>query len=307
MQAVLEGFATIGLVIGLGALIGHLGLVDLAAQRVLTTVAFFVASPALLLTMLSKADIPQVFSGNLISSCCGVLAAVAVYALADRLLWRHDLGDSVIGALASGYVNAGNLGVPIAVYVLGDASYVAPTLLLQLLFLQPIALAILDAQRPGSRTSVRQFVRRAATNPLTVGSLIGVVLALGHWTLPRFLWDPLELVGNMAVPMVLVAYGVSLRLGPRFGAGTRVSEVAALSAIKLLVQPLAAYLIAHFALGLDGPALLAVVVTSALPTAQNIFVHATRYRRQETLACDTILVTTIGSVPVILLNTLLLT
>jgi len=27
--------------------------------------------------------------------------------------------------LASSYVNAGNLGVPIAVYVLGDASYVA--------------------------------------------------------------------------------------------------------------------------------------------------------------------------------------
>ena len=58
---------------------------------------------------------------------------------------------------------------------------------------------------------------------------------------------------------------------------------------------------AHFALGVDGHALLAVVVTSALPTAQNIFVHATRYDRGTVLARDTILITTMGSVPVILL------
>jgi predicted permease len=64
--------------------------------------------------------------------------------------------------------------------------------------------------------------------------------------------------------------------------------------------------VAHFVLGLSGHALLAVVVCSALPTAQNIFVHATRYDRAVTLARDTILITTLGSVPVILLITLLL-
>lgn len=57
---------------------------------------------------------------------------------------------------------------------------------------------------------------------------------------------------------------------------------------------------------MQGHALLAVVVCSALPTAQNIFVHATRYDRATTLARDTILLTTIGSVPVILLVTVLL-
>ena len=40
---------------------------------------------------------------------------------------------------------------------------------------------------------------------------------------------------------------------------------------------------------------------SWIGAAQNIFVHATRYDRATILACDTILITTIGSVPVILL------
>ena len=61
------------------------------------------------------------------------------------------------------------------------------------------------------------------------------------------------------------------------------------------------YAVAHLALGLDGAALLAVVVCSSLPTAQNIFVHATRYDRSSTLARDTILVTTVGAVPLITL------
>ena len=61
-----------------------------------------------------------------------------------RLLFVRDLGDTVIGTPARAYVNAGNLGLPIAAYVLGDVALVAPTLLLQMLVLQPIALAVLD-------------------------------------------------------------------------------------------------------------------------------------------------------------------
>jgi malonate transporter len=48
-------------------------------------------------------------------------------------------------------------------------------------------------------------------------------------------------------------------------------------------------------------------VTAALPSAQNIFVHATRFGRAELLARDAIFLTTIGSGPVIAVITVLLT
>ena len=73
-------------------------------------------------------------------------------------------GELVIGALASPYVNAGNLGLPVAAYVLGDAAFVAPTLLLQLLVLQPTALAALDADvRGGGRRSRTSSFDRSPT------------------------------------------------------------------------------------------------------------------------------------------------
>ena len=49
------------------------------------------------------------------------------------------------------------------------------------------------------------------------------------------------------------------------------------SAFKLVIQPAIAYLFARFALGMEGQALFAVVVVSSLPTAQNVFVAASRY------------------------------
>ena len=67
------GFATIAAVIGVGALIAHLGVVDLGAQQVLNRVAFFVASPALLLTTVAEADVSDVLSRSLVATVAGVV------------------------------------------------------------------------------------------------------------------------------------------------------------------------------------------------------------------------------------------
>ena len=83
--------------------------------------------------------------------------------------------------------------------------------------------------------------------------------------------------------------------------------MASLVALKLLVQPVAAYLIGAYFVGLEGHNLLAVTVIAALPTAQNVFTFAMRYERGVLLARDVIFVATILSVPVIIAITWLLT
>jgi predicted permease len=297
---VIEGFGTIAAVIALGALLAQLRVVDDRARVVLSRLSFFVASPALMVTVLGDTDVTTVLSQNLVATVAGVLVAVALYVLAARLVWRRALPETVVGSLSAAYVNAGNLGLPIAAYVLGDAALVAPTLLLQLLVLQPLALALLDHGTSERRFSVGRAMARPLTNPLTVGSILGLLLSLTGFPLPAVVRDPLELVGGMAVPSMLIAYGISLRLGPRPGHGTSATEVGLISVLKLVVQPLTAYLVARFVLGVGDTGLLAVTVLAALPTAQNIFVHATRYGRGEVLARDSIFVTTLASVPVVL-------
>jgi malonate transporter and related proteins len=307
VQGVFEGFATIGVIIALGVLLAQLGVLDLTAQKVLSRLSFFVASPALMVLVLGSADVTSVLSKSLAATAVAVTVCAVLYLVAARWVWRKPVADATIGTMSAVYVNAGNLGLPIAAYVLGDAALVAPTLLMQLLVLQPLALAVLDHAVSARRFSFARAITRPLTNPLTVGSLLGLALALSGLTLPQAVADPLELVGGMAVPAMLLAYGISLRLGPRPGHGTSAAEIGYITVLKLVVQPLTAYVVARFALGLDDTGLFAVTVLAALPTAQNIFVHATRYGRAEVLARDSIFVTTVLSVPVIVVIAAVLT
>ncbi|KQX76216.1 MULTISPECIES: AEC family transporter [Aeromicrobium] len=304
MTGVFEGFATIGILIALGILLAHLGIIDEAGQRTLSTLAFFVASPALLVTVLESSDVAEIFSGALLATVAAVLVTGAVF-VAIAVVRREPLGETVVGTLCSAYVNAGNLGLPIASYVLGDPALVAPVILMQLLVLQPLALVLLDADASENRLSWRAVLARPLKNPITIGSFLGLVLAVTGTSLPATVHDPLELVGGMAVPSMLLAYGVSLRLGPLPGRGVPVGRLGLVVALKLVVQPAVAYLVGRFALDLDTPALLAVTVLSALPTAQNVFIIASRYERAQLMARDAIFVSTLASVPAVVVITAL--
>lgn len=312
MRGVLAGFATISIVIGLGFLLAQLKILDATAQGVLTRVAFYVASPALMITVLGGTDIHRLFSANLIASLGSVAVVATTAVLLARLLWKREAGDTVIAAFSAAYVNASNLGLPIAAYALGDAALVAPMLLAQLVILQPTGLAVLDAITyvPAPGTSERRLLHirlsQPFRNPLAVGSLIGLLLALTGIKLPVIINAPLTLVGGIAVPSMLLAYGISLRLGPLPGAGEPRIQIATLATLKLVVQPAVAYLIGAYVVGLTSHDLLAVSVIAALPTAQNIFTFALRYDRGMILARDMIFVTTVLSVPVILIITWLL-
>jgi len=74
---------------------------------------------------------------------------------------------------------------------------------------------------------------------------------------------------------------------------------------KLAVMPGLAVVVGT-AVGLSGGQLLAPVVTAALPTAQNVFMYASRYGAAKDLARDAVLLTTAGFVSVVLLAAALL-
>lgn len=74
----------------------------------------------------------------------------------------------------------------------------------------------------------------------------------------------------------------------------------------MVVMPMTVYTIARWGFGEEGDALFAQVVIAALPTAQNVLVYATRYRRGQILARDTALLTTLTSIPTIMVIALLL-
>lgn len=314
MAEVLSGFFIIWLIIAVGYAVGRTGSLGPNAQPVLSRVAFFVASPALLFTTLSESDVFLVLGPQLWVATFSAGIAAAVYLIIARFfVTKRSASERMIAALSASLMNSANLGLPIAAYVLGDASYAAPVILFQLAIYTPIYVFVMDSQtlkesqqdssglkvvRAGFWRSLGRIFITVIRNPLIIGSAFGLVFSVTGWQL----WQPLDesigLIGGAAIPAMLLAFGISL-VGSKPLAkehGRRRDTVVA-SAVKLLVHPLAAWVLAAFVFQLDDEGVLIATVLASLPTAQNVFVAASRYNSGLVVARDTVFITTILAIP----------
>jgi malonate transporter len=305
MIGVLTGFAIIAAIILIGYLVGRSGVLGEHGRFVIGRLAFYVLGPALLFTVLADADVHVLFSSLLPVSLIAAAAVGAVFAVVARLVWKRPVSETVVGSLASGYVNANNIGIPVAVYVLGDPAYSAPVILLQLLVFAPVALTILDIQDRG-RVSVRRILAQPFTNPIIIASLVGVLFAIFGVHLPAPVMEPFRLIGAAMVPVVLISFGMSLHGQRPLAPGSSRRDVLLASALKLVAMPLVAWSVGRYLFRLEGEPLFVVTVLAALPAAQNVFNYAQRYERGEILARDVVLVTTVLSLPVLLVVAALL-
>lgn len=342
MGEVIGGLAVFAVVIGVGWLLVRTGAVPRNADAVLTRVCFFAATPALLVCTLADADLGAVAGvGTLVALTAESAAILSAWAL-HRLVLHRTTAEATIGALASGYVNAANLGIPVLVLVLGDAAPIAPVLLLQLLVITPAAFAVLDTVTRRGSPSRLATLTIPLRNPLLLAVVAGAAVNLSGTDLDGavggHLRETLDTLGRIAVPLMMLALGMSLaasRMRAPLPDGAPVApevpevapevpeapepdaaapavppepahDAAGRAALrwavgwKLLVAPGLAGLLGLGA-GLRGPGLLVPITTAALPTAQNVFMYASRYGVAKPLGRDAVLVTTAGFVPVVLL------
>lgn len=305
MLGVLTGFAIIGSIIAVGYLIGRMRLLGDQGQYVLNRCAFFVASPALLFTVLAQSQVADLFSGILLNGAVAFVAVVLMYLLISRLVLRRgSWGESLVGGWASGYSNLNNIGLPVATYVIGDVKYVAPLFLMQLIVLAPALLTGLDMLSRG-KASIGVIIAQPLKNPILIGSVLGLIVALTGLRVPAVVLRPVELIGGAAIPMMLLAFGISLTGQRVLTPGSR-REVLIAATLKAVVMPLIAGLLAHFVWGFDNHLTYVCTVLAALPTAQNIYTFSSRYNIGTVIARDVVLLTTFASLPVILVVALLL-
>ncbi|WP_241989808.1 MULTISPECIES: AEC family transporter [unclassified Streptomyces] len=308
MSALLSGFAPIWVLTGIGYAVGRGGLLGAQAEAVLGRFVFHVAMPAALFTMVSAAS-PDVFGHpSMVAFAASTAVAAGVGFVLARRVFGRDRAGAAVGAMTSGQVNSANLGIPVAVQVLGDASFVAQVILFQVLVLSPVILTLLDSGtrgggegEPGGRRGggVRRMLTMPVRNPIILASLLGVAVSASGLRLPAALTHPCEVLGAAAVPTALITLGLSLHRGPgggegRGGRGSR-AETAVVVAVKTLGQPLVALLVAGPLLGLPDDRLPAVVLCAALPSAQNSFIYAREYGLDTGPARDAIVASTLVS------------
>ena len=129
-----------------------------------------------------------------------------------------------------------------------------------------------------------------------LGIVVSAISAKSGWfPVPKFIFDPIDMIGDSAVPMILMAFGMSLHgTKPLQQKGDR-PAIFTVAVLKNIVMPIIAFLLSYFVMGFRGATLYACVVLAALPTGQNVYNYAARYNVGLTFARDGILMSTMTS------------
>lgn len=304
MIQVASGYAVIAIIAVAGFLLRRTGFLDESAVKLVHRLTFFIATPALFFTALSTADVH-----TLLSTYFPVIAIVSVVGLVlaaglARALFREKFATAVATATSASYMNANFVGIPLATYVLGDATLSTPVMLFQLLVVSPVLLAIFDHASSG-RVTVKSVVTQPLTNPIIIASVIGAVIGLTGWDVPFIVAEPLRLVGSASVPLALLLLGMTFHGDSVFAKGNRGPVVMA-TLVKLVAMPAIGWYFASQVFHLDANTVWFVTLLLALPTGFNAQNYTMRYGLSDRTARDTIALTTIAALPVMLVIALLL-
>lgn len=254
----------------------------------------YFAVPALLFRFASNTPFGEITNGAyfLAWGLSGILVVLGVALVAWRVL-RQRLRDAAFYGLAGAVANAGFMGVPLIVALLGERA-AGPTILAiaaDLVLVSSAGLVLVEmdgATRQGWREDVRDAAVRIFLNPFLLSMLSGAVFSGMGWRLQTPLTEIVKLLADSAGPCALFAIGVSL---VRPDAPLRSPILALPVAAKLLLHPLVVWIVMH-AFGIDAFATTVAVLVAALPSAGWVFIFAIRYEADAGRISATILWTT---------------
>ena len=270
----------------------------------LNTVTIYVLAPALVFHSLATTDLA---SGTLLGVGVGVLAFTVVMALLAEVTGR-TLGETepVLGTLVlvSVFSNAGNYGIPVSEFAFGEVGRATAVVYLVAQSVAMYTLGVYLAAR-GDGARFREGLKTVFSIPLIYAVVAAFALrALGavppdDGSTMQFV----KLVGDSAIPVMLLILGIELA---RTDVGNATLRVSPATVLKMAVAPLVAVAIA-LAVGFQNPTVARVfVLESAMPTAVTTLILSGEFAgpadgglEATDYASTTIFVTTLLSVPIL--------
>ncbi|RZL89794.1 MAG: AEC family transporter [Variovorax sp.] len=296
----------------------------LAAIPGLNAFVLYFALPCMLFRFGADAPIGQLLDAGVAlawgASALIVVGATVALARKQRIGWN----DASFGALVAAFPNTGFMGVPLLVAILGAEA--APPMIITIAFdlvvtsSLCIALSRLDgADEHGAAKAARQALRGILQNPMPWAILLGGVASAVRLKLPGPADRTIAMLADAASPVALFTIGAVLArsalLAREHRASARVAaamgsaspppsqapmrDVLAVVAIKLVLHPALVWGIAQaaiaFGMQVSRPALVAIVLVAALPSASNVAMLAERFGADNGRIARIILWTTVAA------------
>ncbi|WP_425309249.1 AEC family transporter [Ammonicoccus fulvus] len=270
-------------VAGTGFLLGRIFPLD---PSTISKISLYGLTPALCLATLLTTQVSGQVGVTLVAA---YVVVCLLGAGIGGLLTPRVPGPTRRGVMVSLAIsNSGNMGLPIALFALGQAGFEQSVLI----FLASVVLGfIVGPLLFGAGGGVGKAVIGLFKLPAIWAIVLALVMRLFGLQLPTGVMRGVEMLSGATLPMVLLALGIQL------GATSRVTvnrPVITASLLRVFGMPVLSLGIGLL-FGLRGVPLQALVLSGAMPTAVNAFLLALEYKGDVRTVADTVTITTLLS------------
>ncbi len=253
-----------------------------------TRLAMTLAVPCLIFVSLmqSKLDAGAITSLSLAALVAygGVTLAMIALVFAFKLDVRTYLSPLTFG-------NTGNLGLPLAFFAFGETGLSYAIVLFAIMAVWNFTYGVWIVAGGGHWT-------RLVQEPMVGATLLGALFLWQGWHTPTFLTNTLSLIGQLAIPLMLLTLGVAVaRLTPK-GFGLAI----VLSLTKLCLCTAIGWAVGR-AFQLDDIAFGTLVLQVATPVAVTSYMLAEKYGADGEAVAGLVVVSTllsVGALPLLL-------
>jgi malonate transporter and related proteins len=282
MQDIIATILPVFGLIALGFAAARAGYIPAAAAQGLAQFVFNLAMPALLFRTVATVSSSPASPWNLWGALFGGLAiAWGLTMLLGRRLEVRGEGTASL-AMAATFGNVAMLGLPLSVAQFGQEAALPVSLILAIHapVLWLAAILHIETERHGRLPSLthilRQLIRELLRNPIVLSLALGALWHVSGLTLPAIPDRMLELLGSAGIPSALVALGLALA---SYSLRGRSSEIALIIAMKMLVIPIAVFVLVTYVFPLPTLWKQVVLLISVMPTGANAYLFAQRYEQ----------------------------
>lgn len=286
------------ILIALGYFFRRSGVMQAASVTELNRFVVFLALPALTIDILVNCTWEQLWQPGFILVFEIAVAVLFIPVFLFRFFRKKDLAAAAIEATAASYANTGYIGIPLCLLAFGEASLpptvIAGVLTVSVNFAFSLVLMEVSQNRSGDIAgTARKVVFSLFRNPLILSPIIGMVMLVLGLRFPEGINQGVKLLGSAACPCALVATGLFLAQKQE---ATSTTVSTGLVVLKLVCQPLIAWVLVRQFFPLPDIWAKTVVILSAMPTGTGPFMLAEFYGKGAGVASRTIFFSTAGAV-----------
>ena len=246
-----------------------------------TRLAMTLGVPCLIFVSLMRTEIEPSALTTLSIAALSAYALVGVASLILARLARLDLRTYLAPII---FGNTGNLGLPLALFAFGDEGLGYAVVVFAVMAVLSFTIGLWLVAGGGSLLKVLY-------EPLLGATLLGALFLWQGWETPTFLTNTLSLVGQLAIPLMLITLGVAVaRLAPG-----RLGRSAWISLAKAAICVAAAWAVGRW-FALPPVAFAVLVLQLATPVAVTSYLLAEKYGADSDSVAGLVVVSTLLSV-----------